>query len=37
MSRRHLIREPVLGPVAGWTTRKLDVPFAAAADGLGGA
>ena len=37
MSRRHLISEPVLGPVAGRMTRRHDVPFASAADGLGGA
>lgn len=37
MSRRHLIREPVLGAVAGRATRKRDVPFAAAADSLSGA
>ena len=37
MSRSHLIREPVLGAASGWTTRKLDVPFAAAADSLSGA
>jgi hypothetical protein len=37
MSHRHLIREPVLGPVAGWMTQRRDVPFAAAADSLSGA
>ena len=37
MSRRHLIREPVFGPVAGRMTRKRDVPFDAAADSLSGA
>lgn len=37
MSRRHLIREPVLSALAGWATRKRDVPFAATVDSLSGA
>lgn len=37
MSRRHLMLEPVLDALAGWTTRNRDVPFAAAADRLSGA
>ena len=37
MSRRHLLREPVLGPIAGRAPRRHDVPFAAAANSLSGA